>query len=213
MERLFKYLWFWQVYGGWHGPPWHGTSYNIGLEPCSSYPQSLSGAIQYGSQLTFAPGQSIQTSLQVSAIPNLEAFVDRCNRRCDEVSQTIVAVLHRKSLHLDSYGAMTAMKITEVEAIYVRIGEVKVQCDSGQDALIVRVQTDEGISGIGEVDSSPTGSAGSHQRGLFAYPLLWSQTAPDRGRSVSDRIFVAENVSQQYLSRTLRHPVSRDQRR
>ena len=47
------------------------------------------------------------------------------------------------------------MKITEVEAIYVRIGEVKVQCDSGQDALIVRVQTDEGISGIGEVDSSP----------------------------------------------------------
>ena len=47
------------------------------------------------------------------------------------------------------------MKITDVEAIYVRIGEVKVQCDSGQDALIVRVQTDEGISGIGEVDSSP----------------------------------------------------------
>lgn len=75
--EIFKYLWFWQVYGGWHGPPWHGSSYNIGLEPCSSYPQSLTGAIQYGSQLTFAPGQSIQTNLQVSAIPNLEAFVDR----------------------------------------------------------------------------------------------------------------------------------------
>ena len=47
------------------------------------------------------------------------------------------------------------MRITDVEAIYVRIGEVKVQCDSGQDALIVRVRTDEGITGIGEVDSSP----------------------------------------------------------
>ncbi len=47
------------------------------------------------------------------------------------------------------------MRITDVEAIYVRISQVKEQCDSGQDALIVRVQTDEGITGIGEVDSSP----------------------------------------------------------
>ncbi len=47
------------------------------------------------------------------------------------------------------------MKITDVEAIYVRSTQVKEQCDSGQDALIVRVHTDEGITGIGEVDSSP----------------------------------------------------------
>lgn len=47
------------------------------------------------------------------------------------------------------------MRITGVEAIYVRMCQVKVQCDSGQDALVVRVQTDEGITGIGEVDSSP----------------------------------------------------------
>jgi L-alanine-DL-glutamate epimerase-like enolase superfamily enzyme len=47
------------------------------------------------------------------------------------------------------------MRITDVEAIYVRMQDVKVQCDSGQDALIIRVQTDEGITGIGEVDSSP----------------------------------------------------------
>ena len=47
------------------------------------------------------------------------------------------------------------MRITDVEAIYVRLPEVKNQCDSGQDALIVKVHTDEGITGIGEVDSAP----------------------------------------------------------
>ena len=47
------------------------------------------------------------------------------------------------------------MKISDVEAIYVRWPEVKEQCDSGQDALIVKVHTDEGITGIGEVDSAP----------------------------------------------------------
>src|SRR5690242_8534938 len=55
--------------------------------------------------------------------------------------------------------AMTApasdLKITEVEAIYLRLPQVKEQCDSGQDALIVRVTTDAGIVGIGEVDSAP----------------------------------------------------------
>jgi L-rhamnonate dehydratase len=52
------------------------------------------------------------------------------------------------------------MRITDVEAIYVRSAEVKEQCDSGQDALIVRVRTDEGITGIGEVDSSPLAARG-----------------------------------------------------
>lgn len=47
------------------------------------------------------------------------------------------------------------MKITEVEAIYVRLPQVQEQCDSGQDALIVRIHTDEGVTGIGEVDSAP----------------------------------------------------------
>jgi L-rhamnonate dehydratase len=47
------------------------------------------------------------------------------------------------------------MKITNVEAIYLRLPQVKEQCDSGQDALIVKVSTDAGITGIGEVDSAP----------------------------------------------------------
>lgn len=47
------------------------------------------------------------------------------------------------------------MKITDVEAIFVSQKNVRAQCDSGQDALIVKVSTDAGITGIGEVDSAP----------------------------------------------------------
>src|SRR5262245_41992136 len=52
------------------------------------------------------------------------------------------------------------LKITSVEAIYLRLPEVKSQCDSGQDALIVKVGTDAGIVGFGEVDSSPMAAKG-----------------------------------------------------
>src|ERR1700754_613580 len=52
------------------------------------------------------------------------------------------------------------LKITGVEAIYLRLPQVKEQCDSGQDALIVRVTTDAGIVGYGEVDSNPMGAKG-----------------------------------------------------
>jgi L-alanine-DL-glutamate epimerase-like enolase superfamily enzyme len=49
------------------------------------------------------------------------------------------------------------VKITRVEAIELRLPEDQVEdkCSSGQDALIIKVHTDEGITGIGEVDSCP----------------------------------------------------------
>src|SRR4051812_25522476 len=53
------------------------------------------------------------------------------------------------------------LKITGVEAIYLRLPQVKHQCDSGQDALIVKVTTDAGITGIGEVDSAPMAAKGA----------------------------------------------------
>ncbi len=53
------------------------------------------------------------------------------------------------------------VKITKVEAIYLRLPQVKAQCDSGQDALLVRVETDAGITGIGEVDSNPMAVKGA----------------------------------------------------
>src|ERR1051326_9556619 len=62
------------------------------------------------------------------------------------------------------------MKITDVETIYVRQPEVKQQCDSGQDALIVRISTDAGITGIGEVDSSPMAAKGAIE-GPFSHTI------------------------------------------
>src|SRR5919112_1385814 len=47
------------------------------------------------------------------------------------------------------------MKITKVEALYLRLPDVNERCDGTQDTLVVRVHTDAGITGIGEVDSSP----------------------------------------------------------
>lgn len=48
------------------------------------------------------------------------------------------------------------MKITNVEAVYLKLSEIDAaRCDGTQDTLVIRVYTDEGIVGIGEVDSSP----------------------------------------------------------
>jgi L-rhamnonate dehydratase len=47
------------------------------------------------------------------------------------------------------------MKITRVEALYLRLPDINARADGTQDTLIVRVHTDAGLVGIGEVDSSP----------------------------------------------------------
>lgn len=46
------------------------------------------------------------------------------------------------------------MKITRVEPIHLRLPEVNERCDGSQETLVVRVHTDEGLVGVGEVDSS-----------------------------------------------------------
>jgi L-rhamnonate dehydratase len=49
------------------------------------------------------------------------------------------------------------MRITDVDAIMLRMPEIDPNAaDSTQDAFIVRIRTDAGITGIGEVDASPT---------------------------------------------------------
>jgi L-rhamnonate dehydratase len=48
------------------------------------------------------------------------------------------------------------MKITEIEAIYLKIPDLDAtKCDGTQDTLLIRIRTDEGITGVGEVDSVP----------------------------------------------------------
>src|SRR5438105_488883 len=46
------------------------------------------------------------------------------------------------------------MKITRVEPIHLRLPDVTERCDGSQETLIVKVYTDAGIIGVGEVDSS-----------------------------------------------------------
>ena len=48
------------------------------------------------------------------------------------------------------------MKITDVEALVLQVGEIDTsRADGTQDAFIVRVHTDEGLIGVGEGDTSP----------------------------------------------------------
>src|SRR5687768_2003845 len=46
------------------------------------------------------------------------------------------------------------MKITRVEAIHLRLPDVNERCDGSQETLVVKVHTDAGLVGLGEVDSS-----------------------------------------------------------
>src|ERR1700682_113195 len=81
------------------------------------------------------------------------------------------------------------MKITRVEAIYLRQPEVKEQCDSGQDALIVKVETDAGITGIGEVDSNPMGA-----KGIIEGPFSHTTAAGLGGLIIGEDPFETEKI-------------------
>jgi len=49
-------------------------TYNMALEPCSSYPPSLAQAVESGTQLRLGPGERIETALSAvvfKGIPNV----------------------------------------------------------------------------------------------------------------------------------------------
>jgi L-alanine-DL-glutamate epimerase-like enolase superfamily enzyme len=48
------------------------------------------------------------------------------------------------------------MRITDIETFVLRLPDVLDVCDGTQDAFVLRLHTDEGVSGIGEADSMPT---------------------------------------------------------
>jgi L-alanine-DL-glutamate epimerase-like enolase superfamily enzyme len=53
-------------------------------------------------------------------------------------------------------GTDSGVRITDVEAIYLRLPDFdEARTDSSRDALVIRVSTDAGVTGYGEVDSSP----------------------------------------------------------
>ena len=63
-RSVFPYLWMWQVYGGHNDYPWYGRTYNIALEPFTSYPPAgINNAIKNGTALTLTPSQVLETDL------------------------------------------------------------------------------------------------------------------------------------------------------
>jgi hypothetical protein len=62
--KLFPFLWMWQEYGGHNDYPWYGRTYNIALEPFTSWPPSgITTAIENGTALTLRPNETIETSM------------------------------------------------------------------------------------------------------------------------------------------------------
>ena len=47
------------------------------------------------------------------------------------------------------------MKIIAVDPFYLKMPQITEAADGTQDTLVVRIQTDEGITGWGECDASP----------------------------------------------------------
>ena len=72
--ELFKYLWMWQVYGGHNDYPWYGRTYNIALEPFTSYPPAgITTAIQNQSARYLKPEEVIETELVAVAYEQMDA--------------------------------------------------------------------------------------------------------------------------------------------
>jgi hypothetical protein len=61
--EVFRYLWFWQVYGGAYGYNLYGRSYHLALEPWSSIPGSFELAQQRQTTLKISPGQELNSKL------------------------------------------------------------------------------------------------------------------------------------------------------
>jgi hypothetical protein len=73
-NALFKFLWMWQVYGGHDEHPWYGRTYNVALEPFTSYPPAgIQNAIKNGTALRMKPAEVIDTELVAVAYEKGEA--------------------------------------------------------------------------------------------------------------------------------------------
>ena len=64
---VFEYLWYWRSFGAW-GYPWYGKTYNVGLEPCTSFDNGgMDSATENGSVRRFAAGETVSASIKAIA--------------------------------------------------------------------------------------------------------------------------------------------------
>jgi L-alanine-DL-glutamate epimerase-like enolase superfamily enzyme len=90
------------------------------------------------------------------------------------------------------------MKITDVRAIYLRSPQVRDRADSGQDALIVIVDTDAGIQGLGEVDSAPLAV-----KGMIEGPYSHAVTSGLRHLVLGEDPFETEKIWHKMYSQNI----------
>src|SRR5437762_2022341 len=83
------------------------------------------------------------------------------------------------------------MKIIDVNVVYLKLPEVEARANGTQDALLVKVTTDAGISGVGEVDSLPLAA-----KAIIEAPLSNSIASGLRELIVGEDPFAYEKIWQ-----------------
>lgn len=75
-REAFPVIWLWEVFGGLKGYPWYGNTYNIALEPWTSWPGGLHNAEKNGTVPTLGAGCEAKTALTAVAYEGLERVKD-----------------------------------------------------------------------------------------------------------------------------------------
>jgi hypothetical protein len=78
--NVFRYVWVWQALGGGLGYPWYGRTYNMGIEPWTSYPcAGLVNAVERGTALHLEAGENLEAWLCAVAFTGKETVskIDR----------------------------------------------------------------------------------------------------------------------------------------
>ena len=81
------------------------------------------------------------------------------------------------------------MKITSVDPIYLKMPSITTAADGTQDTLLVRIRTDEGITGWGECDASPLVSLG-----VYCCPMSHGNIINIRESLIGETIDSADDV-------------------
>lgn len=82
-KNIYKYLYFWFVYGGADGYPWYSSTYNIAIEPWSSYPGlGLVEAIKNKTSLKIMPGETKSSWLK-TVVYEKDTGVERIDESCN----------------------------------------------------------------------------------------------------------------------------------
>ncbi len=73
-KKVFPHIWYWMVFGGGYGYPWYSRTYNLALEPWTSY--AITGGfpqvIKEGNQKKLPPNGKLSTQLLALVYTGLE---------------------------------------------------------------------------------------------------------------------------------------------